>query len=340
MPPAMKRWPVACCWLVLSGWGCSDARLVDNSSERAPRIRVSPQAFAEGLPCQPGAPGAFQGYVARLEWVTDTGGSVDAGASGAVQWSPFVPCGQAVVFPAATGRSYAADIRGFDRVLTDDELETAESRWTATCGRGSPSGAPDAGADPFAPTLASRGAIVPMQGCTSFTGATGLGNLVVDVQSALGDLVCGPMAGQVAYLQARLGSAVATAACGTLLSIPVSGASRYHTLELIGLELNPDAGAPSPFDDAGAPNESDSGVVDAGTADGDASADAGDAGLPDVIAPAPLPPAEVPGDAGADASAPIDLSLATARWRTTCLGQSFPGVSSVAQCEPLRPLPR
>jgi hypothetical protein len=302
----------------LTGLGCGEARLLDSLTEGLTRIRLAPSEFVGSVTCRKGTAGALQSYAVRLQQFTGET-ETDAGVS-TVFTSGVIPCDQAVMFPGVAGSFYAAEIRGFDRAVSEAEVETLPGRWTATCGRGS-EGVPDAGLDPFRPTLSLRGATVPMRGCTSFfDGALGstASQIVVDQPSALGELRCGQRAGEVSGFQASLNGVTRTAPCGEPLVFEVTGPERYHAIALTGFGLDGDAAAPldAPAGPAPAPA-----VLDA-------SADAGEALDASLAAE--------PADAGANPAAPI---VGVAHWRTQCVGRSLPGLAAPAYCDPLRPLP-
>jgi hypothetical protein len=322
MSAAMMRRLGPLALLTLSGAGCGEPRLIDSFTEGQTRLRLEPRQFVGGVPCQKGTPGALQSYAVRLQQVT---GDIDRdGGLTTVFSSGAVPCDQAVLFPAVAGRSYSAEIRGFDRAVNDAEVDALPGRWSATCGRGSES-APDAGFDPYRPTLSLRGVTVPIRRCTTFLdGAAGgvTSQIVVDQLSALGDLRCGQSAGEVASFQASLDGVTRTALCGDPLRFDVADAERYYTVALIGLELPADAAVP----------QGPSGPVVAPPPNvPDASTDAGEP-LDASLVPVPVDPA----DAGASPAAPI---AGVARWSTQCVGRSLPGVAALAYCDPLRPLP-
>jgi hypothetical protein len=331
MPAPMTRWLRACVGAapMVMVFGCSDARLVEGSTEGQTRLRLSPSEFVGQVPCRRGVEGGLRRYVARLYIVDQAGQIIGADAGTAVvQTSPPTACDQAVVFPAAAFQWYGAEILGFERDVTADEASSAEPRWRATCGFGA--GASE-GADParFAPTPSFRGNTAPLRGCTVFgegVPAVGTGQLQVDVTGALGGLRCGPAAGEVSFVEGTLGAVTTTALCGQPLVFDVAGPARYHTVALTGFEQSGDAGviAPPVVDAAAPVPVSDGGQV----GDGGADASAGDAGI--VVAP---PPDAL--DAGG-----VDVELrGTPRWSTRCFGRSVPGVLSVAACEPFAPLP-
>jgi hypothetical protein len=329
MPAAMKRQLGWTALSVLTLWACSDARLVDGFSGGQTRIRVLPEAFIGDVPCVRGAPGSLQSYVVRLQPLIETG---DAGSDAPVELttSPPVPCDRAVSFSVIPTRFYVADILGFDRDIEASEVDSATPRWTATCGRGDPSGS-DAGAEQYAPTWARSGVIVPLRGCTHFGGpVTTPSQLVVDLASALGELRCGREPGEVAIVEGVLEGSRRAVSCGDPLIFPIAAPGGFHSIELTGFELPADAGGPP---DAGLAN----GIPDAAPPDSgvtDAAADAADsstssASILDASA------AEA-GDAGGGPT--VVVPSGPPRWRTTCLGRSVTGVTRVATCEPFAPV--
>jgi len=327
----MRRWLSASIWAALSGWACSDPQLTDSVADGPTLIRVSPGAFVGSVACVPGASGALQSYVVRLQRVDATGQPADGGvANGDLQVSPPVPCDRAVVFPALPDRDYAADISGFDQAITEAELDSVVPRWSSVCGLGG--GVPDAGRDPLAPTQAVRSAIVPLRGCVPFGNVTsGASQLLVDTSGALGELRCGTAPGQVAFFEAQLGSSSARAACGQPLSLPVTGPAIYQTLDLTAFEASFDGGIPAP--DAAAPpipiEPLDAGLP-ADAASNAGTPEAGGAGsLPDA-GPTPIPPLD-----GGTTSPEL---VGVARWRTQCIGRSLPGVVNPTTCAPLAPI--
>jgi hypothetical protein len=327
MSAAMMRRFGPLALVALQGWACGETRLIDGFAEGQTRIRLVPSEFVGSVPCQKGTPGALQSYVVRLQLLTRPT-EADAGATTAFTSGP-VPCDQAVVFPAIPAQFYAAEIRGFDRALTEAEALVVDPRWTAFCGKGRPT-IGDAGLDPYRPTYALRGVTVAMRGCTSFDGSSpgGADQIVVDQASALGDRRCGQAAGEVASFQATLAGVTRIALCGDPLVFDVAGPERYHTIQLTGFGLDGDAGisldagTPTPLPPPGVPPELP-----------DASTDAGEA--LDATASVPAAP-DAPTDAGSSAlTAPVGI----ARWRTECVGRSLPGVAASAYCDPLEPLP-
>ena len=318
MPAAMKRplgWPLVS---VLALWGCSDARLGDSFSQGQTKIRVSPVAFIGDVPCVRGAVDGLTQYVVQLREV----GADDAGVEPTT--SPPVPCDRSVTFPAVPLRLYRADILGYDRAIEPDDVGSVEPRWTASCGHGDPNFPADAGVDPFAPTLAVRGATVALRGCAAFGGATSSSQLVVDVSSALGDLRCGSEPGEVGLIEAVLEGSRQVVACGEPLVFAIATPGGVHTVDLAGYELAADAGFPEVPEAGPLSPAPDSGSIDAGPSDAapaDASADSG---------PTPSP-ADAALDA-ADAGQPAPSTAPT--WRTRCEGRSLAGVSRTATCEP------
>ncbi len=316
MPAAMMRWLALCSFAALGSLACGESRLVDGFTEQATRLRISPEVFRGSVPCS-SAPGALRMYAVRFVQIRQSPLQTDAGLFQAL--SPAVPCERSVALDALPGILYGAELFGFDRVLESGEPPIDEARWTAECGKGEPEG-------PLAPTLAVYGATSPINGCTTFSGTGGPGSavLVVDQAGALGSLRCGSQPGQVLRLEGVLNGTRRSAPCGEPLAFDLGTATGAYTIELTAFEASPGspAGPTAPSDplDASVP------------APLDAAADAApeDAGAP---VPAPAPEDSGPGatDAGAD--------LGVARWRSTCEGRALPGVSSVASCERLQPLP-
>jgi hypothetical protein len=324
MSAAMMRRLGPLALLALSGWACGEPRLLDSFSEGLTRIRLIPSEFIGSVPCRRGTSGALQFYSVRLQALDSRSdaGVVDAFTTGAV------PCDQAVMFPSTAGRSYIAEIRGFDRVVTDAEVESVPPRWTASCGRGSES-VPDAGLDPYRPTVSVRGLTVPMRGCTTFleiAPGSVAGQLVVDQPSALGTLRCGQRTGEVARVEAALGGVTRSAACREPLVFDVAGPERYYTITLTGFEVGEDAGA-------ALPDASEGGAPAPSPAPSGADAGAADAGEP---LDASVGPSPAPGDAG---TSPLPPLVGVARWRTQCVGRSLPGVVASAYCDPFQRLP-
>lgn len=324
MSAAMMRRFGPLALVALQGWACGETRLIDGVSEGQTRLRLSPSEFVGSVPCQRGTPGALQSYVVRLQQLTRPT-EVDAGLTTAFT-SGLIPCDQAVVFPTAAAQFYGAEIRGFDRAVTEAEAQIPDPRWTATCGRGRPT-IGDAGLDPYRPTYSLRGVTVAMRGCTSFDGppAGSADQIVVDQASALGERRCGRATGEVASFQATLAGVTQVALCGEPLVFDVAGPERYHTVQLTGFGLDGDsldAGTPAPLPPPSVPPELP-----------DASIDAGEA--LDASASVPTTP-EAPTDAG---SSPPMVPVGVARWRTECVGRSLPGIAAPAYCDPLQPLP-
>jgi hypothetical protein len=330
MPAPMRRWLSASIWAALSGWGCSDPRLIDGVADGATLIRVAPSAFVGSVACVQGASGALQSYAVKLQRVDAAGQLADGGlANGDLQISPPVPCDRAVVFPALPDRSYAAEISGYDQAITEAEASTVAPRWTSICGRGG--GVPDAGLDPLGPIQAVRSATVPLRGCTQFeNGGSEASRLLVDTTGALGALRCGAATGQVAFFEARLQSSSARAACGQPLSLPVTGPAAFQTLDLTAFEASFDAGVPGGPDAAAQPGPVE--PLDAGSV--------GDAAL-DAATSDPGSPGSGPDAGGAtapDGGAISPELVGVARWRTQCIGRSLPGVANPTTCDPLVPI--
>ena len=333
MPAAMKRqlgWPALS---VLTLWACSDARLLDGFSEGQTRIRVTPAAFIGNVPCVRGAAGALQSYVVQLQQVDSIDGEGDAGV--AVTVSPPVPCDRAVTFPAVAARPYAADILGFDGDGSLADGGVLAPRWTASCGRATSDFLADAGPDPLGPTYALRGSTIPLRGCTTFDGSSVStpSRLVVDVPSALGSLRCGNAPGEVAFLEATLGSARRTASCGSPLVFEIAAPGGFHSVALAGFEAPRDAGAVAVPDASDAstdastlpPDTLDAAVLDAATLDAGPIAASTDGGLDLSDAGASVPPSSFP-------SGPP-------QWTTRCIGRSLAGVTRSATCDPFVRLP-
>jgi hypothetical protein len=328
MSAAMTRGLGPLVLLALSSWACGETRLIESFSEGQTRIRLEPSEFVGSVPCRRGTPGALQEYMVRFQEL-DRAAPADAGFSTAFT-SGAAACDQAVMFTPVAGVFYGAEIYGFDRPLTESDLRVPNlARWRATCGRGQPPitaggviSVPDAGLDPLRPTLAVRGFVIPMRGCTLFeddlTGAT---ELEVDQASALGSLSCGQGAGEVVGFQATLGGLTATAACGQPLVLAVPATEQYHTIELTALSLAEDGGTPS--------SDAQAAVPPAPVAD--ASVDASVADPLDGGTAAAL-------DAATDAATVLPVA-GVPRWRTQCVGRSVPGLRTSAVCDPLQPLP-
>jgi hypothetical protein len=321
----MKRRLGPLALLGILGSACGEPRLIEGFTEGQTRIRLVPSEFVGSVPCRQGAAGALQSYVAVLQQVTP-GVPADAGVSTAFTTEP-VPCDQAVMFPAVSGRFYGAEIYGFDHELAVGEASPGAARWSAVCGRGrSPYEPSDAGLDPYRPTVAQSGFTIPLRGCTTFDGDPGSAptQLVVDTTSALGSLRCGSAPGEVFALRGSLDGVTRTALCQDPLVFDVATADRYYTIDLVGLSADGDAGAA----DAGA-IEADAGpapdagpVLDAGEGEADASA---------------ALDASVGSPATSDAGAPPPDGIP--RWQTHCIGRALAGATVPAVCDPLRALP-
>jgi hypothetical protein len=331
MSAAMKRGLGPLVLMALSGWACGETRLVESFAEGQTRIRLEPSEFVGSVTCRRGTPGALQEYMVRFQELDRTAPR-DAGFSTAFT-SGAAACDQAVMFTPLAGTFYGAEIFGFDRPINEADLRVPNlARWRATCGHGQPpvnaAGMvviPDAGLDPLRPTLALRGFVVPMRGCTLFEGDTsGATELLVDQASALGSLSCGQGAGEVVGFEATLGGSRSAAACGQPLVFVVPATETYHTIELTGLTLAGDGGAAAPVADAQAP------IPPAPIAD--ASSDASVTDPLDAGAEAAL-------DAAATDAAVVPPVAGVPRWRTQCVGRSLPGLRTSAVCDPLQPLP-
>jgi len=323
---AMLRW-LAACILASASLACGQGRLLDDITTSATRLRLVPESFRGNVPCQKGSEGALQSYVVRFEQVVNGVYQSDAGLLRVT--SGPVPCDQATVLNVVVaGYSYAADIYGFDTVVTDPAAALSSARWTASCGRGGDT--PDAGAT--APTYAVYGFTVQMGGCTTFSGEGGSDGtrLVVDQTSALGSLRCGSGPGQVTRLEGVLGTQRVSAACGQPLAFDVPGVSEFHTIALTAFEASPGAspGPVAPATPSGTADVLDASVSDA--AAGDAAPDAAPGGGSPLDAGVPVADGGEP-DAGADPGIP--------RWTSECIGKSLPGVTAVATCDPLVPIP-
>jgi hypothetical protein len=330
MSAAMKRWFGGCLMAASVAVGCGESRLIDDVNDGPTRIAFRPELFRGDVPCRRGSPGALHSYVVNLHQASDVLEPNDAGLPLPPGLTSIpVACDRSVLFTVVAGRFYKALIYGFDRPVTAEEADTVEPRWTSSCGVvDSDQSAPDAGRDPNGPTLAILYQTVPMIGCTPFAVGSNEepARLVVDQAGALGELRCGSGPGEVSRLEAVLDGNRISAACGSELAFVLQGPAEFHTIELTGFEAvagpgESDAGAL----DASAPDPSDAGA-DAATlppsGDGGAEAGAGDAGSPGTGLP--------PSDAGTTTDVP--------RWRSQCVGQSLPGVTSTATCDPLAPL--
>jgi hypothetical protein len=334
----MRRWLSPCIFAALGVSGCGTSRLADGFEAGQSRIRVLPSVFIGDVPCSRAAGDALQSYAVKLSQTDQNGQLAVAADAGTAteRTSPPAPCDQAIVFAVFPFAFYAAEILGFDRPAAEVQVASAVPRWTATCGRGNGEGEPGA----FGPTRAEQGLTVPLRGCTSFSAGdlgTSVSRLVVDVDSARGELVCGSGPGRVGFFEAVLGGTSLRAACGEPLVFELTGPARHHTIEVTGYEIDPDAGIPPLLVDAGPPDAATPPAPDGGLLD--ASSDSGP----------PLDAGSSP--AASDAGAAVDAGsldggnpavgwVGVARWRTRCLGRSVPGVVSTAGCEPLQPLPR
>jgi len=331
MSAAMKRWFGACLMAAWVGVGCGESRLIDDVTDGPTRIRFRPELFRGDVPCRRGSPGALQSYVVNLKQAGDAFEPNDAGTPVPPGLTSVpVECDKSVLFSVAPGRFYAAKISGFDRAVSAAEAASVEPRWTALCGTGSGEDAPDAGRDPYGPTLAILYQTVPMTGCTTFASGSdeAPARLVVDQVGALGDLRCGSGPGEVSRLEAVLDGTLISAACGSELVFVLEGPAEFHTIELTGFEA------------VAGPGEPDAGVLDASVSD--ASVVPSDAST-DAEVPASDGGAEAGGGAtspgGGAAAADAGTTADVPRWRSQCVGQSLPGVTSSATCDPLAPLP-
>jgi hypothetical protein len=326
MSAAMKRGLGPLVLLVLPSLACGETRLLEGFAEGQTRVRLEPREFVGSVLCRRDTPGALHAYMVRFQEV-DRNASPDAGFETAFS-SGAAACDQAVLFTPVAGRFYGADIYGFDREPTESDLLVPNlARWRASCGHGSGGvGVPDGGLDPLRPTFAQRGFTVSMRGCTTFDEVVpSSAQLVVDQASALGSLTCGQGAGEVSGFQASIGSQTVSAACGQPLVFALPPTERYYTIELTGLSLGLDGGAPAPLADAQVPALP---VPDASVADASAG---------DPLDGGTLPP--VPADAAADAGNVAPPVAGVPRWRTRCVGQALPGLQTSAFCDPLQPLP-
>jgi hypothetical protein len=334
MSAAMKRWFGGCLMAATVAVGCGESRLIDDVNDGPTRIAFRPALFRGEVPCRRGSPGALQSYVVNLHQAGDLLEPNDAGLPLPPGLTSVpVACDRSVLFTVVPGRYYKALISGFDRPVTVEEAASIEPRWSSTCGvLEGDQAAPDAGLDPNGPTLAVLYQTVPMTGCTPFAIGSNEASarLVVDQVGALGELRCGSGPGEVSRLEAVLDGTRISAACGSELAFVLQGPAEFHTIELTGFEA------------VAGPGESDAGALDASTPDpadagsdadaaalpatGDGGADAGDAGSPPGTGVSGVPPS----DAGATSDVP--------RWRSQCVGQSLPGVTSSATCDPLAPL--
>jgi len=330
MSAAMKRWFGGCLMAASVAVGCGESRLIDDVNDGPTRIAFRPALFRGEVPCRRGSPGALQSYVVNLHQAGDILEPNDAGLPLPPGLTSVpVACDRSVLFTVVPGRYYKALIYGFDRPVTAEEAASVEPRWSSTCGvLDSDPGALDAGLAPNGPTLAVLYQTVPMTGCTPFALGSNeeSARLVVDQVGALGALRCGSGPGQVSRLEAVLDGTRISAACGSELAFVLQGPAEFHTIELTGFEAvagpgESDAGAL----DASAPADASAGADAAAPpaiGDGGAEAGAGDAGPPGAGVP--------PFDAGSTSDVP--------RWRSQCVGQSLPGVTSTATCDPLAPL--
>lgn len=331
MSAAMKPWFGGCLMAASVAVGCGESRLFDDVNDGPTRIAFRPELFRGEVPCRRGSPGALQSYVVNLHQATDVLVPNDAGVPLPPGLTSVpVACDRSVLFTVVAGRYYKALIYGFDRPVTAEEAASVEPRWTSSCGvvNGDPE-APDAGAEPNGPTLAVLYQTVPMTGCTPF--AIGSNDaparLVVDQVGALGELRCGSGPGEVSRWEAVLDGTRVSAACGAELAFVVQGPAEFHTIELTGFEA------------VARPGETDAAALDASVSDAsvatDASADAaalpsaGDGGA-----------AAGSGEAGGSGAGVSDAGTTSdvARWRSQCVGQALPGVTTTATCDPLAPL--
>ena len=328
----MMRWLGPCILAAWASLGCGQSRLLDTLTTQDTRLRLVPESFRGNVPCAKGAPGALQVYVAHFEEVSESALQPDAGLRRVT--SDPVPCDRAVVLDdVLPGIAYVADVYGFDRAVTESEPALEQARWTASCGRGSGTSAPDAGLG--GPTRAVYGALVAMTGCTTFSGAGSDGtSLVVDQAGALGSLRCGTGPGQVSRLEGVLEGTRVSAACGAPLAFALPAAARYYAIELTAYEASPSSTSAPPPADGAVADPLDASVPDATAAD--ATAAAVDA-APEAELDAGAPPA--PGQAGDAGPSDAGQDLGIARWRSQCAGTSLPGVSSVATCDPLQAIP-
>jgi hypothetical protein len=169
-----------------------------------------------------------------------------------------------------------------------------------------------------------------MIGCTTFASdsSEAPARLVVDQVGALGELRCGSGPGEVSRLEAVLDGARISAACGSELAFVLEGPAEFHTIELTGFEA------------VAGPGVADAGVPDASVSD--ASVPLADAAAPPASSDAGIEAGA--GDAGTSpgsGATPPDAGITSdvARWRSQCVGQALPGVTSIATCDPLAALP-
>ncbi|MEO8184558.1 MAG: hypothetical protein ABI895_37590 [Deltaproteobacteria bacterium] len=317
----MMRWLGPCLFVVLGSLACGESRLLEGYSEQDTRLRLTPESFRGNLACAPGTPGALQTYAVTFREALQFAQQTDAGLYRGT--SALAACDRAVVLSALPGRLYVADIYGFDRAFSGSEPALDEARWTASCGR----------ADDVAlagPTRAVYGALVPMTGCTTFSGPGNVGagtQLLVDQAGALGDLQCGSGPGQVSRLEGVLAGTRVSARCGDPLAFDLPSEEQFYTIELTAFEAS-SAAIPAP--PLGDPLDAS---LPASPADATADAATGDSAALD----AGLPPA--PGQGGDSGAADAGAGLEVARWRSQCSGTSVPGASAVATCDPLQAIP-
>jgi len=317
MSAPMMRWLGPCLFVALGSLACGESRLLEGYTEQDTRVRLTPESFRGNVACAPGTPGALQTYAVTFREVQQFQQQTDAGLYRAT--SALAACDRAVVLNALPGRLYVADIYGFDRVLTGSEPALDEARWTASCGRANDVGLPG-------PTRAVYGALVPMTGCTTFSGPGNVAagtQLLIDQAGALGDLQCGSGPGQVSRLEGVLAGTRVSARCGDPLAFDLPSEPQLYTIELTAFEASSAALPVPPLGDP----------LDASLPPALADAATGDSGALD----AGLPPA--PGQAGDSGAADAGLGLDVARWRSQCSGTSVPGATAVATCDPLQAIP-
>jgi hypothetical protein len=127
----------------------------------------------------------------------------------------------------------------------------------------------------------------------------------------------------VVRLEGVLDGVRTSARCGEPLALELRGVAGVHTIELTAFEAIPGATPVTPVPTAPADLLDASVPADA----------ASDAAAPIVDGGAP--PSGAPADAGVPDAGLQDV----ARWRSECVGRAQAGLSSVASCEPLQPLP-
>lgn len=302
-------------------------------------LHILPELFTTEVACRPGVAGQLQSYVAEL---LDPRLTADGGFAPPLATSPPARCDRELEFGVPGGLPFALAIKGYD-LSTDElrerQLEEVTPKWRAECGTAEV--ASDAGLVTTRSVVSVVGRKLVVRDCTPLRLAQET-FLEVSLQEALGTLVCGTAAGQVASFTAAVAGQSLSAPCGETIRFSGLSAGSY-TVQITAnaAPFDTDAGILIAAQDAGCvPSATGDSVTDAGAnapavTPSDAGAgQAADAAVVSDSGATPALPANCTGDS-TSADSGSNSGPAIGRWQAECSVQLTEGETTLAACSQL-----